>query len=174
MLRKFHLEKFKKKNPNFIEKNNFLWTETKRDYTQFLSFLKDFIKDKIPENLEILDQIKKLKKEKMSSSELMTIMKGVFQITWNDPKEDLKGFKDSFRGEGIKFYGKDVFDEFMDRYELKYLIRAHEVFQQGFKFFYDKRLLSIFSSANYRGEAFPNPASYAIIRNKKIFAEIIK
>ncbi|MFW9947210.1 MAG: hypothetical protein ACFFDX_10320 [Candidatus Odinarchaeota archaeon] len=52
---KFHVERFKKKNPNFIEKNNYLWTETKREYTQFLSFLKDFIKDKIPENLEILN-----------------------------------------------------------------------------------------------------------------------
>ncbi|MBY8981316.1 MAG: serine/threonine protein phosphatase, partial [Candidatus Lokiarchaeota archaeon] len=85
----------------------------------------------IPEDLDILNKIKNLKKKKIPSTELLSIMKNVFQMMWNDPKEDLKGFKDSFRGQGIKFYGKDVFEKFMKKNKLEYLIRSHEVFQEG-------------------------------------------
>lgn len=104
----------------------------------------------------------------------MKILMNVFQMMWNDPKKSIKGFKDSIRGPGSKFFGKDVFDEFMNKNNLDYLIRSHEVFQEGYKFFFDDQLLSIFSSANYRGKKFSNPASYAIIRNKKIHAKILK
>ncbi len=71
---KFHVEKFKMKNPNFIEKNNFLWTETKREYTQFLSFLKDFIKDKIPENLEILNISKALNAKSKTAKKAIHVL----------------------------------------------------------------------------------------------------
>lgn len=128
----------------------------------------------IPEDLDILNKIKNLKKKKIPSTELLSIMKNVFQMMWNDPKEDLKGFKDSFRGQGIKFYGKDVFEKFMKKNKLEYLIRSHEVFQEGYRFFFDNRMLSIFSSTNYRGKQFLNPASYAIIKNNKIYAKILK
>ena len=128
----------------------------------------------IPEDLDILNKIKNLKKKKIPSTELLSIMKNVFQMMWNDPKEDLKGFKDNFRGQGIKFYGKDVFEKFMKKNKLEYLIRSHEVFQEGYRFFFDNRMLSIFSSTNYRGKQFLNPASYAIIKNNKIYAKILK
>ena len=57
----------------------------------------------------------------------------------------------------------------MKSYNLEYLIRAHECFPEGYRWFFNNRLLSIFSSANYRGFYSPNPASYAIVRNDKIF-----
>ncbi|MFX0018570.1 MAG: hypothetical protein ACFFAK_01160 [Promethearchaeota archaeon] len=74
VISKFHVEKFKKKNPNFIEKNNFLWTETNREYTQFLSFLKDFIKDKIPENLEILNISKALNAKSKTAKKAIYVL----------------------------------------------------------------------------------------------------
>ena len=52
---KFHAEKFKKKNPNFILKDGYLWTDTKREFDEFFDFLKNFIDDKIPENLEVVN-----------------------------------------------------------------------------------------------------------------------
>jgi len=52
---KTHTEKFKKKNPNFIEKDGFLWIESQRNYTEFLEFLKDFVNNKIPENIKIVN-----------------------------------------------------------------------------------------------------------------------
>ena len=122
----------------------------------------------IPENYSIIEKLKDLKAKNLDNSLLQSFGVSIFQIMWNDPKSNLSGFMDSYRGMGIKFFGKDVFEEFMIKNRLIYLIRAHECFPEGYVWFFNKRLLSIFSSANYRGNSFPNPASYAIIRDKKI------
>ena len=52
---KTHATKFKQKNPNYIEKDNFLWTESERKYVDFLVFLKEFTYNNISDNLEILN-----------------------------------------------------------------------------------------------------------------------
>ncbi|MHA1490823.1 MAG: metallophosphoesterase [Promethearchaeota archaeon] len=128
----------------------------------------------IPEDLEVLNKLRSLKRENIDNDILKSITSGIFQIMWNDPKSEIKGFSESYRGEGIKFFGRDVFDKFMKTNNLKYLIRAHECFPEGYKWFFNDRLLSIFSSANYRGIYFPNPASYAIIKNNKVIPKIIE
>ena len=122
----------------------------------------------IPEDFNILEKLKGLKAKDLDNSLLKSLGVYFFQIMWNDPKSGLSGFMDSYRGMGIKFFGEDVFEEFMKKNKLKYLIRAHESFPEGYVWFFNKRLLSIFSSANYIGNSFPNPASYAIIRDKTI------
>jgi len=127
----------------------------------------------IPEDIDILKKLKGLKLKDIDNSILKTINEGIFQIIWNDPKSGMRGFKGSFRGSGIKFFGEDVFDNFMESNNLKYLIRAHECFPEGYKWFFKKRLLSIFSAANYRGSFSPNPASYAIIKNNKIIPKTL-
>jgi predicted phosphodiesterase len=123
----------------------------------------------IPTDFSILNRIYKIKT--YDSREIYE-NKGdaLFQMMWNDPKEDLKGFSQSFRGKGIYFFGKDVFNDFMKTNNFKFLIRSHECFPEGFRWFFDKRLLSIFSSANYRGY---NQASFAIIKNHQILPENI-
>ncbi len=50
-----HAIKFKKKNPNFFERDKFLWIESEREYTEFLKLLMDFVKNKIPENLRVVN-----------------------------------------------------------------------------------------------------------------------
>jgi len=126
----------------------------------------------IPEDVAILKKLKGLKPRNIVSV-FKTIAKSLVQIMWNDPKTNLRGFTESFRGLGIKSFGEDVFNDFMKENSLKYIIRAHEVFPEGYKWFFNERLLSIFSSANYRGTLTPNPASYAIIRNKTVLPKII-
>ncbi len=127
----------------------------------------------IPQDTDIL---KKLKGQKCKDLKIIfnSIAQGIYQIMWNDPKSDLKGFSDSFRGPGIYFFGSDVFENFMKVNDLRYLIRAHEWVQEGFKWFFNKKLLSIFSSANYRGIYAPNPASYAKIKNNQVIPKLIK
>ena len=98
---------------------------------------------------------------------------GIFQIIWNDPKESLRNFNGSSRGPEIKFFGEEAFKKFVDANNLKYLIRAHECFPEGYRWFFDKRLLSIFSAANYRGPS-SNPASYAIIKNNEIIPKTLE
>jgi len=127
----------------------------------------------IPQDIDIL---KKLTGKKCNEFNILfnLISQGIFQIMWNDPKSGLHGFSDSFRGSGIKFFGSDAFENFMQYNNLKYLIRSHECFPEGYQWFFNNRLLSIFSSANYRGFYAPNPASYAIIRNNKIIPKIVE
>ena len=136
----------------------------------------------IPEDLDILKKLKGLKLKDIDMSISKSIQEGIFQIMWNDPKSGLRsdtdsrlqGFKESFRGPGIKIFGEDVFDKFMKANKLKYLIRAHECFPEGFRWFFNKKLLSIFSSANYRGSYAPNPASYAIIKKDEIIPRLLE
>ena len=127
----------------------------------------------IPQDNEIL---KKLQGQKCKDFNVVftSNAQSIYQIMWNDPKSGLQGFSDSFRGVGIKFFGNDVFDVFMKYNNLIYLIRAHECFPEGYRWFFNNKLLSIFSSANYGGDYTPNPASYAIIRNNEIIPKLLE
>ena len=127
----------------------------------------------IPQDLDILKKLKDIR-IKDSKTTLNLNSESIFQIMWNDPESEILGYTESYRGPGIKSFGEDVFNEFMRFNKLKYLIRAHECFPEGFRWFFNKRLLSIFSSANYRGINAPNPASYAIIRDKMVIPKLIE
>ncbi|KKM84978.1 hypothetical protein LCGC14_1293710 [marine sediment metagenome] len=118
----------------------------------------------IPTDINALKEMKNLPTTKIH----MKIGISIYQIMWNDPKENLEGFKESFRGPGIFFFGNDVFNKFMEANNLIFLIRAHECFPEGFKWFFNEHLLSIFSSDNYKGPSYPNPGSYAIIKNNVV------
>ena len=52
---KIHSEKFIKKNPQCFEKDGIFWVKTIRDYSFFEDFLRDLIRDKIPDNLKIVN-----------------------------------------------------------------------------------------------------------------------
>ena len=123
----------------------------------------------IPKDFSILNKLDNIK-TRDSSSIYEKEGNTLYQMMWNDPKEDLRGFSQSYRGSGIYFFGKDVLNDFLNENKFNYLIRSHECFPEGFRWFFNKKLLSIFSSANYRG---PNPASFAIIKNHQIFPENI-
>ncbi|MBY9015934.1 MAG: metallophosphoesterase [Candidatus Lokiarchaeota archaeon] len=126
----------------------------------------------IPEDFNAINRLRGIKTSEVNLIYENTA-KSLLQIMWNDPKPNLKGFTESFRGREIKFFGEDVFTDFMRENKLDYLIRAHERFPEGYKWFFNERLLSIFSSANYRSMLTPIPASYAIIRNKTVMPKII-
>jgi len=129
----------------------------------------------IPEDFDALNKFEGLRVNEINERVYKTIANSIYQILWNDPKEvENLYFSNSFRGPGIKFFGKKAFDNFMKINNLKYLIRAHECFEEGYRWFFNKRLLSIFSSANYRGYFSPNSASYAIIQTNMIFPKILK
>jgi tRNA CCA-adding enzyme len=52
---KVHSNKFKQKNPDFFEKNGYLWIKNIRNYYLFAEFFKNFITKKIPDNLRIVN-----------------------------------------------------------------------------------------------------------------------
>ncbi|HUY00565.1 MAG TPA: metallophosphoesterase [Candidatus Deferrimicrobium sp.] len=70
------------------------------------------------------------------------------QLLWNDPKNELTGAEPSARGIGF-YFGKEIFEDFITINNIQLVIRSHEVFQSGYKYFFDQKLISIFSALNY-------------------------
>ena len=52
---KIHANNFIRKNPSYFEKDGYLWVETSREFKNFSDFLIQFIKNKIPDNFEIVN-----------------------------------------------------------------------------------------------------------------------
>lgn len=98
----------------------------------------------IAENLKTIQQIENIEKNLIDVRDPM-----VLQILWNDPSDDVLGFQPSMRGPGIRVFGKDVFEEFAKKNDIELMIRAHEVFPEGYRYFFEGKLLSIFSARNY-------------------------
>jgi diadenosine tetraphosphatase ApaH/serine/threonine PP2A family protein phosphatase len=69
-----------------------------------------------------------------------------WQLIWNDPDTRVKTFIQSHRGEGCYKFGRKPFDEFMRFHELDIFIRAHTAYREGYRWFFDNKLLSVFSS----------------------------
>lgn len=122
----------------------------------------------IPQNSDFLHKLKELGIKEVDQTIPSIIEEGIYQVMWNDPKEKLTGFAGSYRGPGIKFYGQEAFEQFMEENGLTYLVRSHECFPEGYRWYFNKRLLSIFSAENYRGESRPNPLSLAIVKENRV------
>jgi len=110
----------------------------------------------IPQSLVNLRQIEELSKGRVEPQRIITN-----QLIWNDPKENIAGFEDNMTREMYKYFGPDVFLTFMESNGLKLMVRSHECFPEGFRYFFDDRLLSIFSHRDYDDG---NKALVAIIR----------
>ena len=74
---KSHAEKFKKKNPHYFEKDNLLWVESEREYTEFLEFLKDFINDRVAENLVPINISKSFNVKTASGKKAIYVLKNM-------------------------------------------------------------------------------------------------
>ncbi|MBD3254630.1 MAG: hypothetical protein GF383_06030 [Candidatus Lokiarchaeota archaeon] len=98
----------------------------------------------IPEGLRIVENINSLPENQKEINCPITK-----QLLWNDPKERVKEFKRSIRGPGVKKFGWDALDEFVEENRINLIIRAHENFKNGYKKYFNDKLLSIFSSRSY-------------------------
>jgi serine/threonine-protein phosphatase PP1 catalytic subunit len=77
-------------------------------------------------------------------------------LLWSDP--DLSpGWSPSERGVS-QVFGPDVVKDFCQKHDLDLICRAHEVTQNGYEFFADRKLVTVFSAPNYCGE-FDNDAA---------------
>jgi protein phosphatase len=66
----------------------------------------------------------------------------LMEILWNDPST-IPGIHYSYRGIG-KLFGEDITLNFLDQIGVKYLIRGHECFNQGYHW-HNNRTLTVFS-----------------------------
>ena len=73
-------------------------------------------------------------------------------ILWSDPSEDnITDFGYNDRGVSVTF-SKNVVKEFLERNDLDLICRAHQVVEDGYEFFADQQLVTVFSAPNYADE----------------------
>ena len=70
---------------------------------------------------------------------------------WSDPDKDITGWAENDRGVSFTF-GADVVAKFLERNDLDLIVRAHQVVEDGYEFFGDRTLVTVFSAPNYCGE----------------------
>ncbi|XP_042476009.1 serine/threonine-protein phosphatase PP1 isozyme 2 [Macadamia integrifolia] len=72
-------------------------------------------------------------------------------LLWSDPGREVKGWGMNDRGVSYTF-GTDKVAEFLMKHDLDLVCRAHQVVEDGYEFFADRQLVTIFSAPNYCGE----------------------
>ena len=88
-----------------------------------------------------------------------------FPYLWNDPSKR-PGFTPSPRGSDIKKFGPDIVDGFLTTNNLKRIVRGHEFFEEGYKWWFDGKLLSLFSCPDYVGQK--NYGAFAIFEKGEL------
>lgn len=69
------------------------------------------------------------------------------ELLWSDPQPQF-GVAPSRRGVGCQF-GPDVTKSFLELNNLDYIIRSHEVKNNGYEVAHDGKCITIFSAPNY-------------------------
>ncbi|KAH9626641.1 hypothetical protein KSS87_001101 [Heliosperma pusillum] len=72
-------------------------------------------------------------------------------LLWADPEKELGGWGENDRGVSYTF-GADVVADFLEKHDMDLICRAHQVVEDGYEFFADRQLVTIFSAPNYCGE----------------------
>ncbi len=76
------------------------------------------------------------------------------EILWNDPSEDIHEFGINYYRGGYKVYGREAVRRFLKYNELTQMIRGHQCFLEGYRYFFDEMVLSLFSVPNYCGNKY--------------------
>lgn len=89
-----------------------------------------------------LDDIKNIDRNRQPPDEGL-----MCELLWSDPQEQ-NGRAPSKRGVGVHF-GPDVTKDFLSKNNLDYIIRSHEVKQDGYEVAHDGKCITVFSAPNY-------------------------
>mmetsp|Transcript_36491 Transcript_36491/g.54581 ORF Transcript_36491/g.54581 Transcript_36491/m.54581 type:complete len:304 (-) Transcript_36491:107-1018(-) len=81
----------------------------------------------------------------------------ICDLLWADPDKDIAGWAENDRGVSFIF-GPDVVTGFLQKQDMDLVCRAHQVVEDGYEFFADRGLVTVFSAPNYCGE-FDNAAA---------------
>lgn len=72
-------------------------------------------------------------------------------LLWSDPSETATDWEDNERGVSYCF-GRTIIEEFLRRHDFDLVCRAHMVVEDGYEFFDNRSLVTVFSAPNYCGE----------------------
>ncbi|CAF1156637.1 unnamed protein product, partial [Rotaria magnacalcarata] len=133
--------------------------DTGEEYLQF--FLLYFAPQELAViALMLLDGIRlNNKADKQSENRISRSLSSLFDLRrlgllcgllWSDPDNDLKGWSENDAGISLRF-GVDIVNEFLNQHKMDLICRAHKVVKEGYAFFADRRLVTVFSAPNYLG-----------------------
>ena len=94
-------------------------------------------------------------------------------LLWSDPDDSSNGFGSNERGVSVVFNGKIV-HSFLKNNELDLICRAHQVVEEGYEFFADRKLVTVFSAPNYCGEFDNAGAMMSVDENLNCSFQILK
>jgi len=69
-------------------------------------------------------------------------------LMWSDPDDDIQGWGISARGAGYVF-GPDIADQFLYANSLELIARSHQLAMEGYKYFFNRLLVTVWSAPNY-------------------------
>jgi len=84
-------------------------------------------------------------------------------LLWSDPDKEVQGWGENDRGVSYTF-GNEIVETFLNKHQLDLICRAHQVVEDGYEFFADRKLVTVFSAPNYCGE-FDNAAAMMIVED---------
>ncbi|KAF9972193.1 serine/threonine protein phosphatase Pzh1 [Actinomortierella ambigua] len=72
-------------------------------------------------------------------------------LLWSDPSDTAVDWEDNERGVSYCF-GKSIIQRFLIKHDFDLVCRAHMVVEDGYEFFNERTLVTVFSAPNYCGE----------------------
>jgi diadenosine tetraphosphatase ApaH/serine/threonine PP2A family protein phosphatase len=88
-----------------------------------------------------------------------------FPYLWNDPSK-YPGLTASIRGSTVKEFGPDIVDGFLRTNNLKRIVRGHTALEKGYEWWFEGKLLSLFSCPDYVGLG--NAGAISLLENGEI------
>ena len=82
-------------------------------------------------------------------------------LLWSDPDASCDGWGPNDRGVSVVF-NQNVLKKFLEKNDLDLICRAHQVVEEGYEFFGDRELVTVFSAPNHCGE-FDNAGAMMVI-----------
>eukprot|EP01031_Cornospumella_fuschlensis_P025496 gene25496-30781_t len=84
-------------------------------------------------------------------------------LTWSDPRSMPNCWEKSSRGCSFNF-NEEALLAFLTTHDLDLIVRAHEIKEDGYEFFANQRLITVFSAPYYCGE-FDNAAAFLTVKS---------
>ena len=94
-------------------------------------------------------------------------------LLWSDPEENPDWFVPNDRGVSVTF-NSVVIDNFLKANDLDLICRAHQVVEDGYEFFGNRKLVTVFSAPNYCGEFDNSGAMMTVDENLVCSFQILK
>ncbi|PNF36520.1 Serine/threonine-protein phosphatase 5 [Cryptotermes secundus] len=105
-----------------------------------------------------LDEISKIDRNRQPPEEGL-----MCELLWSDPQPQV-GRAPSKRGVGVQF-GPDVTKKFLELNSLDYIIRSHEVKNEGYEVAHDGKCITVFSAPNYC-DTMGNKGAFIVLTGK--------